>query len=292
MAYDAYQSAALILRYGFTAVGAFIAARGMYMAVRDGRRARSLRADARETGAVGYFQVIPADRRMQQAPIGREGATGTGRTRQAPIGRENATEAGRMRQVLIGREGVFGVGRMRQASNGRAFAAGTRRMRRGSVGREGVTEAERVRRGLIGREDVAGAERVRQGSIGREDVAGAGRMQQVLIGREGVAGAGRMCDTRIEKVGLEKRHFFYEFVDGHLVITSLEGAALYQLDGRPFSSLALQPGQGFIAGNAQFRFLVHYVRVNPLSPAARRAYGTSLPRAMSPVRRERKKPSR
>ena len=180
MAYDVYQSAALILRYGFTAAGAFIAGRAMYMAVRDGRRARSLRADARETGAVGILLVTYAK----------------------------------------------------------------------------------------------------------------GRMQRVPIGREGVAGSGRVCDARIGMAGLEKRHFFYEFVDGNLSITSLAGALLRKMDGQPFSSAVLRPGQRFIAGNARFRFQVLRVRVSPLSPAARRVYGASLSRAMSPVRRAGRRPRR
>ena len=173
MAYDVYQSAALILRYGFAAAGAFIAGRAVYMTVRDGRRARSIRADARETGTVGVFLVTPAD----------------GCTRRVPIG------------------------------------------------------------------------------------------------REGIAGEGRVCDTRIEDINLEKRHFSYEFASGLLLVTAFPGAELRQMNGMPFRSAVLRPGQYFLAGDAQFRFQVTIIRVKPVSPAARRAYGASLPHAMKPVRR-------
>ena len=173
MAYDIYQSAALILRYGFTAAGAFIAGRAVYMTVRDGRRARSIRADARETGMVGALLATPAN----------------------------------------------------------------------------------------------------------------GRTRRVAIGREGVAGAGRVCDARIEGINLEKRHFSYEFVSGSLLVTAFPGAELRQMNGVPFQSAALRPGQCFLAGDAQFRFQVKIVHIKPTSPAARRAYGASLPRAMKPVRR-------
>lgn len=172
MAYDVYQSAALILRYGFTAAGAFIAGRVFYMTVRDGRRARSIRSGARETGAVGVLLVTPAN----------------------------------------------------------------------------------------------------------------GRTRRVTIGREGVAGAGRMCDARIPQSGLEKRHFSYEFVNGSLHVTALNGAEIRRTDGIAVSSVTLRPGQRFAAGNARIRFQVMLVRVKPVSPAARRAYGASLPRALRPAR--------
>ena len=79
MAYDFYQSAALILRYGFTAAGAFIAGRAAFMTVRDGRRARSLRARARETGVIAVLQATDARGKTREYPLEREGSAGSGR---------------------------------------------------------------------------------------------------------------------------------------------------------------------------------------------------------------------
>lgn len=79
MAYDFYQSAALLLRYGFTVAGLFVAGRGAYMTLRDGRRARGLRADARETGALAVLDVVTPDGQTRKIRIGREGVAGGGR---------------------------------------------------------------------------------------------------------------------------------------------------------------------------------------------------------------------
>ena len=68
MAYDVYQSAALVLRYAFAGAGLFIAGRCAYMCMRDGRQARFLRAQAGETGAAPIVK-----------PLNREGVVGAGR---------------------------------------------------------------------------------------------------------------------------------------------------------------------------------------------------------------------
>ena len=169
MAYDFYQSAALILRYGFTAAGLFIAGRGMYMTVRDGQRARLLRADAKETGAIAVLDVITPD----------------GDTRKVPIG------------------------------------------------------------------------------------------------REGVAGAGRSCDARIGHAGLAKRHFVYQFVNGCLRVIALDDSEIRTTDGELLPALLLRPGDCFMAGKTRFCFHVMRVRNSPLSPAAKKAYGSTLHRALS-----------
>ena len=79
MAYDVYQSAALVLRYAFAGAGLFIAGRCAYMCMRDGRQARFLRAQAGETGAVAKLSVYTHGGAPIVKPLNREGVVGAGR---------------------------------------------------------------------------------------------------------------------------------------------------------------------------------------------------------------------
>lgn len=177
MAYDFYQSAALILRYGFSAAGLFIAGRAAYMTVRDGRRARSLRSRTRETGVIAVLQATDA----------------RGKTREYPLE------------------------------------------------------------------------------------------------REGTAGSSRGSDVKIADCGLEKKHFYYEFREGVLRVTSLNGAELRNEKGALVAECDVLPGGQFLANRARFRFCVMRVKTMPLSPAAKRAYGRTLHTAYAPGLRARRK---
>ena len=79
MAYDVYQSAALVLRYAFAGAGLFIAGRCAYMCVRDGKQARFLRAQAGETGAIAKLSVLTNGAPPVVKPLNREGVVGSGR---------------------------------------------------------------------------------------------------------------------------------------------------------------------------------------------------------------------
>ncbi len=170
MAYDAYQSAALVLRYAFAGAGLFIAGRCAYMCVRDGKQARFLRAQASETGAIAKLSVYTND----------------------------------------------------------------------------------------------GAPVVKQ------------------LNREGVVGAGRGSDVRVPRAGLEKRHFSYEMVNGQLRVTSIGGADLFDGDQKPAHTLSVSPGGCFYAGDAKLEYRLIRQSAEPVSSAAKRAYGERLRTLVKP----------
>lgn len=75
-----YEKIAVLMRYLFAAVGAFVALRSLYMCLKDGVRASRLRESADKYGAVAVLNVLPADKRGkgQDIPIGRNGLVGAG----------------------------------------------------------------------------------------------------------------------------------------------------------------------------------------------------------------------
>ena len=79
MAYDLYQSAALILRYAFSAAGAYIAGRAAYMTFKDAGRAAYLRSRSERAGAV--CELLLKDKRgdVRKYLLPREGCAGAGR---------------------------------------------------------------------------------------------------------------------------------------------------------------------------------------------------------------------
>lgn len=172
MAYDVYQSAALMLRYGFAFAGAFIAGRSIYMTLRDGRRQASIRAHIKETGVIAHL-----------------------------------------------------------------IAKGHR-----------------------------------------------GENRRYGLNVEGVVGDGRACDIRCTRAGMEKRHFFYEIVNGALRVTALGGAFVKDGTGAEKKQITVLPGGRFTAGEAEFRFVVLRARREPLSPVTRRAYGDTIGIVLGRVR--------
>lgn len=170
MAYDVYQSAALVLRYAFAGAGLFIAGRCAYMCVRDGKQARFLRTQAGETGAVAKLSVLTHG----SAPV--------------------------------------------------------------------------VKR----------------------------------LNREGVVGSGRGSDVRVPRAGLEKRHFSYELVNGQLRVASVGGADLFDGDQKPARTLSVPPGGCFYAGDAKLEYRLIRQSAEPVSSAAKRAYGDRLRTLVKP----------
>ena len=118
-----------------------------------------------------------------------------------------------------------------------------------------------------------------------------GRKQVVHIPREGTVGAQWKCDVKIGGVGLEKKHFYFEIVDGGIEITPLDGAVTPvkpdlmevrpETDGEgPYDKKILRPGRTFACGEAQFKYIVNRISVKPVSPALRRAYGSIIGKLM------------
>lgn len=112
-----------------------------------------------------------------------------------------------------------------------------------------------------------------------------GRKAIVPIPREGSVGSQWKCDVRIGGAGLEKKHFYYEIIDGGIVITPLDGAVTPvapglmdvkpEADGEgPYDKKVLRPGRTFACGDAQFKYIVNRISVKPVSPALKRAYGS------------------
>ena len=112
-----------------------------------------------------------------------------------------------------------------------------------------------------------------------------GRKINVPIPREGTVGAQWKCDVKIGGVRLERKHFYFEIIDGGIVITPLEGAVTPvapdlmevkpESDGEgPYDIKVLRPGRTFACGDAQFKYIVNRISVKPVSPALKRAYGS------------------
>ena len=78
MAYDFYQSAALILRYIFAAAGVWIAGYALYTVLCDGRRARILRGYAHQTETLCILDERCPDRKTFRYLLDREGYAGAG----------------------------------------------------------------------------------------------------------------------------------------------------------------------------------------------------------------------
>ena len=125
------------------------------------------------------------------------------------------------------------------------------------------------------------------GAIAHFNVTGARwhRTLTIPIPREGTVGSQRKCDVRISGARLEKKHFYYEIIDGGIVITPLDGGVTPVVqdmmevknpdDGEgPFDRKILRPGRVFECGEAQFRYIVNRISVKPVSPALKRAYGS------------------
>ena len=74
---DAYESAALVLRFLFLALGAGIFLRALWETAVDSSRARWLRQAENETGAIAHFTVIDSRGRKTVVPIPREGTVGS-----------------------------------------------------------------------------------------------------------------------------------------------------------------------------------------------------------------------
>lgn len=111
-----------------------------------------------------------------------------------------------------------------------------------------------------------------------------GRKAVVHIPREGTVGSHWKCDVKIGGAGLEKKHFYYEIIDGGIEITPLDGAVEAvktdlmevkpEMDGEgPYDKKILRPGRTFTCANAQFKYIVNRINVKPVSPALKRAYG-------------------
>lgn len=112
-----------------------------------------------------------------------------------------------------------------------------------------------------------------------------GNKQVVYIPREGTVGAQWKCDVKIGGIGLEKKHFYFEIIDGGIEITPLDGAVTPiapdlmevrpETDGEgPYDKKVLRPGRMFTCGEAQFKYIVSRISVKPVSPALKRAYGS------------------
>lgn len=80
-----YQSAALILRYVFVLAGVFMAARAVYMTVRDSGRGAYLRSSSYKTGAVAVLYFKDARYGIRSQTLPRECLVGAGRNCDARI---------------------------------------------------------------------------------------------------------------------------------------------------------------------------------------------------------------
>lgn len=111
-----------------------------------------------------------------------------------------------------------------------------------------------------------------------------GRKTVVPIPREGLVGSKGKCDVKIGGIRLEKKHFYYEIIDGGIVITPLDGGVTPVMtdmmeiksedDGKgPFDKKILRPGRTFACGEGQLKYIVNRIPVKPVSPALKRAYG-------------------
>ncbi|MBQ3078805.1 MAG: hypothetical protein IJC48_02235 [Clostridia bacterium] len=175
MAVDLFQSAALMLRYGFAAAGALIAGRALYMTIRDGGRASSIRAQARETGVIA--------------------------------------------NLIVKFHG--------------------------------------------------------------------GEIKKYTLNVEGMVGAGRVCDVRIARAGLDRRHFFYEIVNGNMKITAIGHSRIRIDDTQELRETIVRPGREFIAGDAVIRFVVLRQKKAPISPMTKRAYGNTISLVLKDVKPKR-----
>ena len=103
-----------------------------------------------------------------------------------------------------------------------------------------------------------------------------GRGMTVPLLREGTVGSQWKADIRIGGAGLEKKHFYYEIIDGGIVSTPLDGAFI-KLEEKPeeiYDAETLRPGHVFFAGTVQFKYVVNRIAVKPISPPLKRAYGS------------------
>lgn len=117
-----------------------------------------------------------------------------------------------------------------------------------------------------------------------------GRKTVVPIPREGTVGAQWKCDVKIGGVGLEKKHFYYEIVNGGIEITPLDGGVrtvltdIMEVKNKEeeglFDKKVLRPGRMFICADAQFKYIVNRIAVKPVSPALKRAYGSITAKLM------------
>ena len=112
-----------------------------------------------------------------------------------------------------------------------------------------------------------------------------GRKSVVPLPREGTVGAQWKCDVKIGGAGLQKKHFYYEIIDGGIVITPLDGEVKPTVNDimevkkeeesvGPYDKKTFRPGRTFSAGSAQFKYVVNRIHVKPVSPALKRAYGS------------------
>ncbi len=112
-----------------------------------------------------------------------------------------------------------------------------------------------------------------------------GRKTVVPIPREGTVGSQWKCDVKIGGIGLEKKHFYYEIIDGGIEITPLDGAVTpvapdlmdvkCETDGEgPYDKKVLRPGRTFTCAGGQFKYVVNLISARPVSPALKRAYGS------------------
>ena len=81
-----YESFALVLRYVFVLIGVFIVIRSAYMALIDGRRAKSIRAGETETGILAHFTVSGDKVTKEKISLYKEGIVGSGRSADVRIG--------------------------------------------------------------------------------------------------------------------------------------------------------------------------------------------------------------
>ena len=81
MNHDTYLRIALLMRYLFSAAGAFIACWALFTALRDSRRATALKRRERKLGVVANLHVKRTDGRdgEQCVPLWRSGSAGAGR---------------------------------------------------------------------------------------------------------------------------------------------------------------------------------------------------------------------
>ena len=118
-----------------------------------------------------------------------------------------------------------------------------------------------------------------------------GEKKVYQIPREGSVGSQWKCDVKIANVGLSKKHFYYEIVDGGIEITPLDGAVIEKAPDLmkvgpkaqrkgPYDKKIVRPGHTFTAGKAQFQYFVNWICVKPVSPALKRAYGRITKRLM------------
>lgn len=120
------------------------------------------------------------------------------------------------------------------------------------------------------------------GVLARLDVRVKRHARAYSLEREGAVGSGLGADIRVTSAGLKRRQFYYEIVNGDLIVTALKRTSLMRRpDADAVKQLTIKPGGCFIAEGTVFKYTIYRQKATPLSPMTRRAYGDKLKNVLS-----------